>query len=305
MSTDSIKIFTDIKTLKENIKNGPITNFVIEGRKESKTYKGGTKFYDVKVKDPKGASINKYPLIVKISDITISYDMPDPSKKKKDDEADKDKADDKKRLISLMVGRTGYYGELISVVNDEYVKWCNKMNESLGKNPPVVWEMIQTTYSYDHPDVEKRGKEKEHPTLRLKLDFSKYPEKYPKSFLRGQSKTEIYDYSTKYIEDKDGKKIIKYKLAEVDGKPVDETNVHKFITRGSKIIDGRIHLDNANKSKFGWSMPQLAGRLVISPAPPGGFEGEEEEATDADFAELEGTGELPLEKETEELIDTV
>ena len=102
----------------------------------------------------------------------------------------------------------------------------------------------------------------------------------------------------------DENKKIKYKLAEVDGKPVDETNIHKFITRGSRIIEGRIHMESTSCSTFGYSLPLQAGRLVIASAPSGTFEGDEEEATEEDFKSLK-LDDAKVDDKVDKFIDSI
>src|SRR3989344_7371466 len=268
----AIRVFTDLNAINDKIVKDPLDNaFTIESKKEAKSYQV-TRFYDVKVVDTKSESTTKYPLIVKITDITVMGDMIDPNSKKKD-EGEKE---NKTASVKLSVDYAGDYGKLIRTIDGKYNAWCENMKSTKKVDPSTkIHRMIQTTYSFEHPDETKRGQQKENHTLHIKLDFSKYSDKHPRAFLRGLHKTEILDYSTKYVDDKN---IIRYKQAEVDGEPVDETNIHKFITRGSRIIEGRIHMESVSKSSFGFSLSQLAGRLVVESAPMGSFEGDEVEA---------------------------
>ena len=245
-STSAIRVFKDLKGLKEHIEKNH-NNFVIEGRKDAKTYQGAT-FYNNRIVDPTDSK--KYPLIVRIEDILITGDMQDPDTK--DDKKDPDAGNRHVAKFTLTTPNAGDFGQFIYIVDEIYGEWCKKqIDEENVEAGTKINPIVQRKYSFKHPDKDKRNKDKPIHTLRIKLDFSKYSDKHFQAFLRGKLKTEIYDYSTKYVDDS---KIIRYKLAEVDGKPVDETNVHKFITRGSRIVEGRIHIESTINSTFGFSM---------------------------------------------------
>jgi hypothetical protein len=61
---------------------------------------------------------------------------------------------------------------------------------------------------------------------------------------------------------------IEYQLATVDGKPVDETNIHKLITNGTKIEEIYISFGTTSKSPQGISTRQIVQEIVITPSAP-------------------------------------
>jgi len=105
----------------------------------------------------------------------------------------------------------------------------------------------------------KKGTPYKVPKFRMKVDFSRHGDDHIIKALRGKQKTEIYDFRTMYIE----KGMPQYKLATVDGEPLSELNVHKFLRRGSRIVGGRLGMDYGTISNLGVSHGRMCARLIV------------------------------------------
>lgn len=128
-------------------------------------------------------------------------------------------------------------------------------------------DVINRNYgTSDMVPAAKRGQPKPKPTIRLKLDFSKYPAVNGKP---EQYKTEVYDFDTLRIID--GKVIVD--LATVDsgdGKtkvPLNEKNAWQFLTRDSHIVMIDIDLSAYKKSAIGFSADKVVSKLYVKHKP--------------------------------------
>ena len=102
----------------------------------------------------------------------------------------------------------------------------------------------------------------------------KFADKHPLINARGKF-TVIQDYDTRYID----KGVVRFKDAEVEvnGKmvPIDDTNVHLFITNGASIYRARCYLDSPCLSGAWVSMPKKFTQMVIK---RGGNIGDDDDA---------------------------
>jgi hypothetical protein len=244
----------------------------------------------VYIKDPANAPRSSY--------IEITKGPADPSvKKSEDDEDDEDDApkkkstkggkavvkDDKPRKprLATTISKSGDFGQVIDRCDKI---WVERIAELRKGDDPKITEaktnpIVQRRISPKNKGVDKDGKPLKNrpiddPIIRMTLDFDKYPADYFLKFLAGRPKTEIYDFTTMYA-DAQGRPafrlaVVKEKVEE-NGKIVEKTspitaeNVHKFLRRGCRIVDGRFHMDYGTESGFGVSSCKLAGKLVIDP----------------------------------------
>ncbi|HVE13099.1 MAG TPA: hypothetical protein VNI01_06875 [Elusimicrobiota bacterium] len=76
-------------------------------------------------------------------------------------------------------------------------------------------------------------------------------------------KCALHDKTKPYVQD--GKP--RYEPAKVNGEPVTNANIHKFLTPGS-LVDGLVCMDSVCYSNMGISMPVKLEIAVVLPAPP-------------------------------------
>lgn len=225
------------------------------------------------------------PAIFKANDVEITYGLRDPAYEENDDEEGP-----RKLSVCTSVADSGKFGEMMEKLNPLFVaevERCAK-EKIIVKAKRNVKEFVSTHYSSDRTD-EKAGEEFDSPLINFKIDFSLFPDNYPRKFLRGKPKSMVYDFTNDY---KDANGRTQYKLAKTpDGDALDDSNAFMFLTSGSVIKEGRIHMESLAVSQNWISVPTLAGKLVVDPAGDGGFDddaaegdgfsGEEDDAEDA------------------------
>lgn len=148
-------------------------------------------------------------------------------------------------------------------------------------------------YDYSTSDNEELRKEYgDYINIKLKVDFSTYPEAFKSK--AGQVKTKIYDADTKRLDKNDN---VVYDIASVDGEPICKANYHKFVTKSSEIKRLRMEPEQVTVSKFGISFKVLVTQMIIkhndAPTNESEFDVEDDEAEE--LKEL-----LAMKKRTEE-----
>lgn len=126
----------------------------------------------------------------------------------------------------------------------------------------------------------------EDPIMRWKLAFGKvFHEKCPFAPLRGKPQCIIRDGTKPIVEN--GKKTFALATVNIDGvdRPVDETNVHLFITGGSTLVKGRYMINSASQSQS-WISLEVA-MIEATIIPGSGVQGFDDE--DIDDTTLDAT----------------
>jgi len=186
--------------------------------------------------------------------------------------------------IDTTVGKSGVFGRCMDELDKEWHRQMALMKENkllISAMPKgMVRNLVTRIYSEECPSDDLKGTAREDPTYNYSIDFSNWPDKYPRAILRGQPKTLIYDYSKSYIDEKGVKQ---YKLATIvnengEDELLNNKNVYQFLRYGAKVRIGRFFLDSANQSGQGIAWTRLATKLVVEPAPAEGFG--DETATD-------------------------
>jgi hypothetical protein len=268
MAQSKIKVFNPSDVLAALEKDAPSTlKIELKKNKDGKTYKGGVEYLQAKF--VVGADNARG--LVRLQDITVTADIREPA----DDEEER-----KGTNIETDLASSGVLGKMMVALNTEYMRQVNALITE-GKFVPglnLVRPMIQTHYSNKCPIAELKGKKiqkngVDSPKIRMSLDFSTYPDTFPIKEFRGLPKTVVYDFRTGKV-DANGR--IVYEVAKVNGMPVNDSNVHEFIKRGSVIRDGRLSLDTLSSSNFGVSFKKIATKLVVEPATPISYDDEEQ-----------------------------
>lgn len=129
-----------------------------------------------------------------------------------------------------------------------------------------VCRITQTEFSDKSKNSKIRGAPMPNPVTRLKLKFDKES--------GGTSKVDFKD-CTKVITttNQQGKKVQRYDTALVDGKPVNASNVHKFVLSGSKV--GGLAETYVSFSNLGISQIHSVKVLMVSPPPARGATAED------------------------------
>ena len=241
----------------------------IQKKKEDKVFKG-TRFLYANFNI---AGDTKKDGWFSFENVELSTGMADPA-----DETDKRNEFEGTRLqLQTSVSRAGVIGEFLQQLQPAWEETvANSVDAGdIVKGTRRVHGIVQSKLSEEN--AENPGGDIEDPIIRFKIDFRPYPARYPRTFLRGQPKTKIYDYRTAYTDDKG---TTQYHLAKVEdpdtGELVDVTtdNIHLFVTAGSVIKSGRITMPSVAVSQAWISLPITINRAVIEPGAEAGFSDE-------------------------------
>jgi hypothetical protein len=158
--------------------------------------------------------------------------------------------------INSTVSNAGPLGEFLKILNGVWKSMAPKVLSDDKKKGQAIHEIVQTITS------EQKGDPKpiDDPIIYFKVDFDKYPTKYPLEKLRDQPKSTICDFVERKIKDAN---TVEYPPALVNGNPLDLNNAHEFITRGSVIKHIRLIMDSAAVSTSYFSVPLLLNRAII------------------------------------------
>jgi hypothetical protein len=274
----TIKVFTATEALAA-VEVPNTRAFTIVKKKEDKVYKG-TRFLNVfwsigrEVKkegwfraglDKNNDKLNE-PII-------LSVGVADPA-----DAGDK-RNDFKgtRMVLQTTVSRSGDMGKFLLALNPQ---WKAAVDDLVKDGTIVIGtrkihDMVQTHVAESNEKA--AGEVIEDPIIRFKIDFGLYPSTYRPAFLAGRPRTVIEDYRTAYI---DSKGIERYHPAMVEdpvtGKPVpvNEDNLHLFLTEGTIVHSYRVSMPSASISREWVSMPMTMAHIVATPGAPGGFSDE-------------------------------
>ncbi len=262
----SLKPF-DAKDALISIQKNPKSVWMIEAKKEkpgAKKYKCAflNVFFNI-------GNLKKKEGWFNIKDVILTTGVADP----KNVADPRNQYDSTRRNLQTTVSNSGDIGQFILASNTPFLERIDELiaEGTIEKGKRDIHQLAQTHVSNESTNKEARGQPIEDPIIRFKIDWGLFPDGY-KSFLAGQTKSQFYDYRTKYT-DEDGR--TQYKLATivVDGMEVlvNDDNLHLFVTKGSIIREGRIMIQSLSVSA-GWiSCPMTINRAVIEPGPPEGF----------------------------------
>lgn len=263
----SIKVFPVEDALAAYQAN-PEGVMVIEKKKEEKAFKGVrylNQFWNI------GTDIRKEGWFSAVDDIEITAGVADPA-----DAEDKRNEHKGTRLqLETKMSKAGALGQFVDYADKDFINKITKLaaDGTIAIGARKIHGLCQRVYSETHPKTPNMPMA--DPTIRFKLDFGVYPPKYPHKALAGKPKSQIYDYTKSYTDDKG---VVRYELAtvKVNGveQPVNEDNLHLFITRGSIIKEIRFNMSSAAISQVWVSCPMMVSKVVIQPAPEEGFSDE-------------------------------
>lgn len=262
----TVRVFTAAEALAA-VKSDPKSVLTIEKKKEEKEYQGTT-FFNNKFKIA-GESGDGF---FTVENIPLAAGMADPANK----EDQRNKFEGTRMQLEYHVERAGAWGQFLRGLNPEFDRTVREMDKAgtlvIGKRE--VHPLYQTHYSDDHKDAKLRAQpvpaDKQKGRFKIEID-EVFPAKYPHKFLVGQPKTIIYDARTERKVVKDGKEIVEYDVATVDGQPLNKDNIHKFVTNGSVIVKARIMMPSTARSSKHVSLPQVANKVILMPGGAGGF----------------------------------
>jgi hypothetical protein len=179
--------------------------------------------------------------------------------------------------LRLKVSQLGDFGKFLMLAEPEWQKLVERLNKEghiAFNHKQDVHPIVYLTFTDKHKNEELRGKPNPDPTVKIKIDFTKYSDKWaPPPMIKGTQKTQIFD-ATKPYTDKSGK--TQYKVATVvgeDGKEeeVNANNLHKMLTSGS-MVSGLIHLPAGVVSASWVSAPMYVAKLYVAPGSDEGFD---------------------------------
>jgi hypothetical protein len=269
----SVKVFTAEEALAA-INADPSKVQVIEKKKETKAYKGTTflnAFYNIDGTKKQGW--------FSIEDVPLTIGVADP-----EDLNDKRNEFEGTRLqLQTSVSKAGPFGEFLVKLDPVFKQNVETLaaNGTINLDKKEIHGLVQTHYSANHP--EKPNEPMDDGIVRFKLDFDTFPATYPHKFLRGQPKTQFFDYSTRYV-DENGREQFKIAMVENDAgdmEPVTSKNLHKFATKGSIIRRGRIMMPSVPVSKGYVSHPIVCNRVILETGAEDGFSDDAPPATNA------------------------
>lgn len=273
--SNKIKVFT-VETLLEHLNKNP-DDFLVLNVKNKKN-ENGVVYIDIRFRiDGK-----LYEPWFKVRGLKLLRGVADPT-----DTNDKRNryVTDKNQNIRFSVSVSGRdYLALTDFLKELNIVWLRKI-ETLKTQYPFMKnklpkDLLVLEYGANSgPD--KAGKPLEDPIIRLKVDFKKYPANYFIPALAGKPKTTVYDASK---PKRVGGKTTYEKAVVVgdDGAPadLDENNAHKFITRGSTIVEARINMGSACVSNMGITASLHIVNMVLDRSNDIIFDDEDEEETE-------------------------
>jgi len=178
------------------------------------------------------------------------------------------------RRIEVSGEHSGGLGKIVKLFNVERDRQITDLCEKklLGSDWKKKFVPMFKTHTSDSDTIKEEYRNKQYKDkdgnvdfrFDVVLDFSRYGEgpKIPAD-KRGKPITTIKDFRTGRLNEKTN--LVEYELATVDGKIIDEMNVHKFITFGSTIEEYMVSLHSTSKSAQGTSTKRLAIELVVMP----------------------------------------
>ncbi len=282
MSAAKVKVFNPVyvqQTIEKDPASMRVTLKFVEGGKDVKSY-GSVTFHPIELKDEADGKFK--PLFMSWSDpsdknsqFMTAGQMPDPSDPNaaamlrygKSITFNERSAKDFYRAVTAIEKR---YKEIMT----EYVK-AGKIPDFTIDNMKFVDMIKRVNSKKTSVPVDKRGKVKENPEGRIKIELNKvHSEKHPIAPLRKQPKTTLKDFATKAAP-------------IIDGAPLSDANIHKYLTIGSAFVGGICDITTAaiNSEKYELSCMMTCSLAHVKPGQDLGFDTsdfmpEEEEQTE-------------------------
>lgn len=237
-----------------------------EKKKDDKAYKG-TRYLNLYFNIGNSVKAEGW---FNMTDVKLSTGMADPA-----DKLDKRNEYEGTRMqLETSVSRAGDFGKFLLLANETWIEMIQKLAAEgvIVPGARKVHELLQTTLSADNKN-NPNGKI-DDPLIRFKVDFSAHPEKYRHKFLAGKQKSQILDFTKKYV-DADGK--VQYQVATVKDPqsgqevPVNSQNIHLFVKDGAILRSARVMIPSIAISQAWISAPITISRAVIEPGSGGGF----------------------------------
>jgi hypothetical protein len=273
-SSTQIKVFTMTAALAA-LESNPDNTLVVVKKKTDKRYKCDAYFLSVtwNIDTSRNA-----PGWFTATNITVTKGISDPN-----DLQDKRNEEPKKRsVIETRVSSAGDLGKFMLALNEAWIRKVQELADSkvimIGKRR--IADILQLKVSDNNS--ENPGVVIEDPIIRLRINFAPFPSNIGDKKLAGKPQTTIYDATTKMVDPKTGR--ITYNIAQIDEVPINESNMHLFITAGSRIEKMRLMIQSACVSQSFISMQILVNEAVIESGGNAEFD-DAEYVVDPDLAE--------------------
>lgn len=245
----------------------------IESRPGSKSYKGGTKYFNVYFHTTKHGKVEAWFTNLtstgKAVPINVTRGIADPKNK----EDKRNEYEGTRLMIETTVSRSGIVGEFIKLLNDAWHALITDM-----VNNGTLQLGLRKIHGFVRDKLSSENKTNpngiiEDPEIRFEVDFTPYPAKFPHKFLANLPKSQLFDYEKSY---KDDNGLTQYRPATIQDDNDKETivnaeNIHLFITDDCVVQELRINLSSAPLSASWLSCPLVAGKVVVEQASSGGF----------------------------------
>lgn len=258
-----------VAAMRENAAGAVV--FIEKKAPEGKPWRPGVGYMDTKFKlSPDGKAVNAG---FYFRGVLLAKGVSDPTQAAKYQQKD-GKKDDQSVSAAFSHNNSGELSEFVALFNatrDEQIKAQEAAGTIVGWSGKQFREMIKDKYSVDYASDEYKGKPFQDPLDKdktdkrsyLKFDFDTYPnhDSIPED-KRGKPKCIIRDFSTGRLNEETGQ--IEYALATVDGRPIDHTNAHRFITDKSTIEELYIAVPSTSKSAQGVSTQIVVIEAVVN-----------------------------------------
>lgn len=184
--------------------------------------------------------------------------------------------------LETRLSKAGPFGQFLMMMNAEWIKKVKDMIAAgdMIEDGQKTHDLLRITLS--KKNAENPGGLLEDPTISFQIDFRPFSATYPVKALRGLPKTQFFDASKEFADPTNAAGPKQYAAATVTDAagneiPVDASNIHQFVTHGSILRKGRIHIPSAVISAKYISAPISIQYALIEPSTgDGGFEDPEE-----------------------------
>ncbi|QYB17609.1 hypothetical protein PV-S19_0245 [Pacmanvirus S19] len=271
----SIKVFTAQEALASaQIDAGRV--LTVKAKKENK-YHQGTRFFDAKWNI--GQHTNKEGWF-SVEDIPLATGIV-----AKGTEGNVSAEHEATRLqLTTKLSLAGKWGQFLDLLEPKWIEQITRLADEgvVDLDGKKIHPLMQRLFSKKTMAKDASGKSLANqpladPTIRFKIDFKPFPEKYPHKFLVGVPKTQFFDYRTRTVNEKGQEQFKLATIIDDFGKevPVTADNIHKFVTPGSVLKKGRIMMNSVSESTAYVSLTPIITRAVIEPGAEEGFDDEE------------------------------
>jgi hypothetical protein len=212
--------------------------------------KSSVDYYNVHLNNASG----KYTLLMRIQNVTIISAPPDPTNA--NDPRAKYVNEDS-CAIGSSIAAAGEFGEVLILIEKAFFDYVDKMKKSGEFDEQTIRrDMLQKKIKTG----DDKGKLLDSPVFRMIYDDRKFATDYYDTTLQGTPRSDIRDASRVVTN---AKGVKENAPAMVDGEPINKNNLHKFATKGSVIVDGRLHMEQFSVSNMGVALKIGLGRAVI------------------------------------------